>query len=64
MEEIKKRKAVYNREADKKWFDENKAHRNYLTKRSSARGFISKIATQDDLDELEALIKERRINDN
>lgn len=64
MEEVKKREAVYNRESDKKWVEENRAHKNYLNRRSSARGFIRKLATKDDLDELENLIKERRTNEN
>ena len=44
--------------ATKKWNKNNRDHRNYLTKRSSARSFIRKHATEEDLDELESLIKE------
>ena len=45
----KKRKAVYNPEADKKWREANKEHRRYLTGRGSARSFIRNKATRDDL---------------
>lgn len=63
MEETK-RKAVYNPEADAKWASENKAHRNYLNRRSNARGFIRSFATHDDLIELKAMIYERLSNEN
>lgn len=46
--------------ATKKWNKENREHRNYLSKRSSARSFIRNHATMDDLNELETLIAERR----
>ena len=46
--------------ATKKWNKENRAHRNYLSKRSSARSFIRNHATGSDLNELEELIAERR----
>jgi hypothetical protein len=59
MEE-KKREAVYNPEADKKWAEKNKAHRNYLSRRSNARGFIRTLATLEDLEELESMIAERK----
>lgn len=55
----KKRKAVYNPEADKKWREANKEHRRYLTGRGSARSFIRNKATMDDLLELKSLIEER-----
>lgn len=55
----KKRKAVYNPEADKKWREANKEHRRYLTCRGSARSFIRNKATRDDLLELKSLIEER-----
>ena len=44
--------------ANKKWNAKNREHRNYLTKRSTSRGFIRKHATQEDLLELQELIKE------
>ena len=57
---IKKREAVYNPEADKKWYDKNKAHKQYLNYRSTSRSFIKNKATEEDLLELENLINERR----
>ena len=55
----KKRKAVYNPEADKKWRESNKERSNYLGSRGSARAFIRNKATRDDLLELKSLIEER-----
>nr|DAS46618.1 MAG TPA: hypothetical protein [Caudoviricetes sp.] len=46
--------------ATKKWNKNNREHRNYLSKRSSARSFIRNHATVDDLNELEELIKEKK----
>lgn len=46
--------------ATKKWNEQNREHRNYLSKRSSARSFIRNHATGSDLNELEELISERR----
>lgn len=60
MDDVKKREAVYNPDADKKWNDNNKEHRRYLTDRTSARRFIRTKATLDDLEELQELIEERR----
>ena len=45
--------------ASRKWQEKNKEHMNYIRKRSAARGFL-KVATEQDLDELESLIAERR----
>lgn len=45
--------------ADKKWNEKNREHRNYMTKRSTARGFIRNHATQEDLFELKKLIEEK-----
>lgn len=47
-------------EADQRWRAKNKEHRNYLSARGVARGFIRNQATSEDLDELEGLIKDRR----
>ena len=44
--------------ANKKWNARNREHRNYLTKRSTSRGFIRNHATKDDLLELKELIEE------
>ena len=49
-------------EAIKRWIEkspENRAHRNYLNRRSNARGFIRTMATAEDLEELKQLISER-----
>lgn len=48
--------------ATRKWNKNNREHRNYLSKRSSARSFIRNHATGSDLNELEVLIAERRCN--
>ena len=56
----KKRTSVYNPEADKRWNESNKEHRQYLTDRTSARRFIRKKATPDDLNELQEMISARR----
>ncbi|MGY3775827.1 hypothetical protein [Helcococcus sueciensis] len=58
----KKREAVYNPEADKRWNEKNKERRNYLGQRSSARSFIRNRATLEDLEELKLLIREREEN--
>ena len=39
-------------EADKRWIEKNKEHRNYLNRRSNARGFIRTLAKKEDLEEL------------
>lgn len=56
----KKRKAVYNPDADKKWRAKNPERARYLTDRTSARRFIRSRSTLEDLDELEQLIEDRR----
>lgn len=43
--------------ATKKWNEKNREHRNYMTKRSTARGFIRNHATKEDLLELQELIQ-------
>lgn len=52
--------AKYNPEADKKWNEENKKHRQYLGARSSAKSFIRRKATMEDLVALEDLIEARK----
>lgn len=47
-------------EANKRWQEKNRGRNRYLTRRSTARNFIKKDATVEDLQELEQLIKERR----
>ncbi len=58
-EEKKKREAVYNPEADKRWSEKNPERRKYLSHRSRARSFIREVATAEDLQELKALIADR-----
>lgn len=64
--EKNKRKAYATKEgqaeAIKRWIEkspENRAHHNYLNRRSNARGFIRTMATAEDLEELKQLISER-----
>ena len=45
--------------ANKKWNEKNREYRNYMTKRSTARGFIRNNATKEDLLELQELIEEK-----
>ncbi|MEC2303532.1 MULTISPECIES: hypothetical protein [Heyndrickxia] len=40
--------------------NKNREHRRYLPLRSSGRSFIRNMATEEDLNELEQLIKEKR----
>lgn len=47
-------------EANKKWQEQNREKARYLRNRSTARSFIKKQATLEDLNELEKLIDERR----
>jgi len=45
--------------ANKKWKNKNKAHMDYIRKRSAARSFI-KVASREDLQEMKAAIVERQ----
>lgn len=47
------------KKATKKWNENNRQYRNYLSKRSATRSFIRNLATGTDLNELEVLIAER-----
>ena len=65
QKEIKKRRGyatqAQQRAADKRYYhasEENRQKRLYLQARSTARSFIKKRATLDDLNELENLIQE------
>lgn len=67
QEEKKKRKGyatqAQQREADRRYYhasEENRQKRLYLQARSTARNFIKKRATLDDLNELDNLIQEER----
>lgn len=46
------------RKAQKKWRSKNRERSNYLVYRSTARSFVLKHATLEDLEELKAKIKE------
>lgn len=47
-------------EANKRWQEKNKERAKYLSNRSRARSFVKNQATNEDLEELEQLIEERR----
>lgn len=47
-------------EANKKWQEKNREHTRYLRNRSTARNFIKKQATDEDIQELEILIISRK----
>lgn len=46
------------RKAQKKWRSKNRARSNYLVYRSTARSFVLKHATLEDLEELQVKIRE------
>lgn len=48
-------------EANKRWQEKNRERAKYLRNRSTARNFVKKHAAEEDLEELEDLIKKRRI---
>ena len=48
-------------EANRRWAEKNRDHRNYLSKRSNARSFIRNHATEEDVEELLELLKQRKI---
>ena len=64
QEEKKKRRGYATKEAqaaaDKRWAEKNREHRNYLSRRSNARGFIKNLATTEDLEELKELIEKNK----
>ncbi|MDO5650059.1 MAG: hypothetical protein Q4G11_05585 [Gallicola sp.] len=57
--EKKKRKSVYDPEAQKRWNEKNRDKRRYMTDRTSARRFIKR-AELVDVEELQSLLDERR----
>ena len=63
QEEKKKRKGYATKEAqaaaDKRWAEKNREHKNYLSRRSNARGFIKNLATTEDLEDLKKRIKKK-----
>lgn len=48
------------RKANKKWDEKNKERKSFISRRSTARNFVKKWAQEEDLKELEELIKLRR----
>ena len=48
--------------ANKKWDDKNKARKLYINKRSTTKSFILNLATEEDLEQIEKYIEERRSN--
>lgn len=46
--------------ANKKWDEKNKARKLYINKRSTTKSFILNLATEEDLDNIEEYIAERR----
>ena len=48
------------KKANKKWDDKNKARKLYINKRSTTKSFILKLATEEDLEQIEKYIEERR----
>lgn len=48
------------KKANKKWDENNKDRKNYIVKRSTTKNFILKLATKEDLKNIESYIVERR----
>lgn len=46
--------------ANKKWDEKNKERKNYIVRRSNAKGFILNMATEEDLRQMEKYIAQRR----
>ena len=64
MEEQRNREAVYNPEADKRWLEkdpENKKKKYRANKKSAAKSFIKNEATLEEIEEMQALIEERKM---
>ena len=49
-------------EVNKKWNDKNEARKLYSNKRSTTKNFILNLAIEDDLEQIEKYIEERRNN--
>lgn len=47
-------------DANKRWQEKNREHARYLRNRSTARNFIKKQATSEDIEEFEQLIAMRK----
>lgn len=48
------------RRANAKWDKKNKERKKYITKKSTAKSFILNLATEEDLDQIEKYIAQRR----
>ena len=55
----KKRKAVYNPEANKRWREKNKERNDYIRYKSAARVFIRDLIEDEDLEEFNNLMSDR-----
>ncbi|NLR30939.1 hypothetical protein [Levilactobacillus tujiorum] len=51
------------RAANKRWDEAHRERKNYISARATARSFIRKKATQEDLKELLSIINEKFSND-
>lgn len=58
------KKTVSQAAADKRWEGKNQEYASYLKSRSSARSFIRNKATNEDLEEFDKLMDERRKTQN
>lgn len=52
------------RKANKKWDNKNRERKRYINRRSTAKNFILKLATLDDLKQIKIYIKQREIELN
>lgn len=57
---MQERKAVYNREADKKYREANREKVRYTNYKSGARVFLRDMCTLEDLEEFQKIIDDRR----
>lgn len=48
------------KKANKKWDEKNKARKLYINKRSTTKSFILNLATEEDLENIETYIAERK----
>lgn len=58
MEE--KRKSNYYPENQKRWVAKNRMKRNYISRKSTAKNFILKEATSEDLQQLNEYLQQRK----
>lgn len=48
------------KKANDRWDNKNKGRKNYIVKRSTAKSFILNLATEEDLEQIEEYITQRR----